>query len=215
MPRGPLTRSCPNRSGLAGSCVDFGGLRVRDNCSRRLKTSGTTPVCRLGEIALITRRSQVQILPPQPIPLAPSALTGGAFVFVLCPVNPMVAIRAGGRISRLLPSLGRPLREVSRAGCLDFVQILSKKFTTKHLYLTKCLVRGYHPVGEGIGSEAQNPDPRAQWPNLLLMIMPGPRWRSAASLSPICDMHSSTRNRADCGRTPAGTWSDEITIVTC
>ena len=25
-----------------------------------------TPVCRLGEIALITRRSQVQILPPQP-----------------------------------------------------------------------------------------------------------------------------------------------------
>jgi hypothetical protein len=78
----------------------------------------------------------------------------------------MVAIRTGGRISRLLPSLGRPLREVSRAGCLDFVQILSKKFPTKHLDLTKCLVRGYRPVGEGIGSEAQNPDPRAQWPNL-------------------------------------------------
>jgi hypothetical protein len=55
----------------------------------------------------------------------------------------MVAIRAGG-----------------------FVQILSKKFQTKHLDLTKCLVRGYRPVGEGIGSEAQNPDPRAQWPNL-------------------------------------------------
>src|SRR5712664_3937136 len=27
-----------------------------------------------------------------------------------------------------------------RAGCLDFVQILSKKFQTKHLDLTQCLV---------------------------------------------------------------------------
>src|SRR5882762_10097083 len=40
------------------------------------------PVCRLGEIALITRRSQVQILPPQPIPLASSVLTDGASAFV-------------------------------------------------------------------------------------------------------------------------------------
>ena len=32
------------------------------------------PVCRLGEIALITRRSQVQILPPQPNSLGPNCL---------------------------------------------------------------------------------------------------------------------------------------------
>ena len=61
-----LTRSCPNRRGLRAPCVDFGGLRVSAKHSGGLKTRGATPVCRLGEIALITRRSRVQIPPPQP-----------------------------------------------------------------------------------------------------------------------------------------------------
>ena len=43
-----------------------------------------------------------------------------------------------------------------------------------------------------------------------LTIMPGPRWRSAASLLPICGMYSSARSRADCSRTAAGRSSDEI-----
>src|SRR5438128_2562647 len=62
---GTLTRSCPNWRGLKDPSVDFGGLPASRNSSERLETSVATPVCRLGEIALITRRSQVQILPPQ------------------------------------------------------------------------------------------------------------------------------------------------------
>src|SRR3989454_4539473 len=61
-----------------------------------------TPVCRLGKIALITRRSQVQILPPQPIPLASSVLTDGASAFVRRVANPKGAMRISRRIRRRL-----------------------------------------------------------------------------------------------------------------
>jgi hypothetical protein len=62
---GCLSRSCPESWGLVAPSVDFGRLHGCANPSEDHESSGATPVCRLGRAALITRRSQVQILPPQ------------------------------------------------------------------------------------------------------------------------------------------------------
>ena len=54
----------------------------------------------MGEIVLITRRSQVQILPPQPIPSAPSVVSDGAIALVNRGFNPKVAARRSVKFQR-------------------------------------------------------------------------------------------------------------------